>query len=259
MTNDFTIKIADLLQEAREQHEPVSFLRNQYTISETAAYAVQDELIRRAVNTGNCIAGYKVSMTSAETQAIAHTDEPAFGTLLRSHIESSGARIPLPSLFSPLIEPEILFLLTDDLSPGADAEEILDKSRLAAGIEIPDARYKDWFPNFSLADLISDNTATGLVVASAPVEPPSLDEISRVEMELFLDGKKIGTGHASAVLGNPVSAVEWLSAKLAGKSRTLKKGMIISSGTFIPPLVAKEGHWEARFQGIGNVNVTISQ
>jgi len=255
--NDTTIEIADKLQEARDRFEPVPFLRGHYTLSETEAYAVQDELIRRAA--GDSITGYKVSMTSAETQAIADTDEPAYGTLLRSHVRESGARIQLSSLFSPLIEPEILFILTDDLTPGADTAEILAKSRLSAGIEIPDARYKDWFPNFSLADLISDNTATGLVVASSPVEPPSLDEISRVKMDLFLDGKKIGTGHASAVLGNPVSAVKWLSAKLAGKNRTLKKGMIVSSGTFVSPLIAKEGHWEARFQSIGNVSVTIER
>jgi 2-keto-4-pentenoate hydratase len=259
MTNGAaTIEIADLLQKARERQVQIPFIRHDHAIDEAAAYAVQDELIRRAVNAGDCFAGYKVSMTSAETQAIASTDEPAYGTLLTSHLKNSGAVIPLSSLFSPLIEPEILFILDDDLSPRADAEEILANSRIAAGIEIPDARYKDWFPNFSLTDLISDNTATGLVVTSAPVTAPAPDELGRIEMELFLDGKKIGTGLSSAVLGNPVTAVEWLSEKLARRNRILKKGMTISSGTFVSPLPAKEGHWEARFRDIGSVNVTFT-
>ncbi|KZE38595.1 2-keto-4-pentenoate hydratase [Bhargavaea cecembensis] len=260
MTNGgTTIEIADLLQEARERQVQIPFIRHDHAIDEAAAYAVQDELIRRAVNAGECFAGYKVSMTSAETQAIAGTDEPAYGTLLTSHLKNSGTAIPLSTLFSPLIEPEILFILDDDLSPRADAEEILSNSRIAAGIEIPDARYRDWFPNFSLTDLISDNTATGLVVTSAPVKAPSSDELDRIEMELFLDGRKVGMGLSSAVLGNPLNAVEWLSDKLARRNRILKKGMTISSGTFISPLAAKEGLWEARFMGIGSVNVTLTK
>lgn len=257
MTNSTTIEIADLLQEARERRVQIPFIRHDHAIDEAAAYAVQDELIQRAMQAGDGIAGYKVSMTSAETQAIAGTHEPAYGTLLTSHMKKSGTQIPLDSLFSPLIEPEILFILKEDLTAEADAEEILSKSSVAAGIEIPDARYEDWFPNFSLADLISDNTATGLVVTSSPVKAPTADELGGIGMELFWDGKKISEGHASAVLGNPVSAVEWLSAKLFRQGRSLRKGMVISSGTFVSPLVARTGHWEARFGGIGSVNVTI--
>ncbi|MDS9473120.1 2-keto-4-pentenoate hydratase [Sporosarcina pasteurii] len=245
---------------SHETKQPIEFIRHRYTLDEETAYLVQEKLIHQKCASKNTeVAGYKISMTSAETQAIANTDEPAYGTLLSTHILHSGESISLSSMFAPLIEPEIMFVLTDDLSPGASEDEIIKKSKICAGIEIPDARYIDWFPNFSLSDLLCDNTATGLVVLAEPIEPFSIKAFEQIKMELFHDGEKISEGLSSAVLGNPVSSVAWLARKLAKKNKTLKKDMIISSGTFISPLVAKEGTYKVSYSDIGEVEVTFVQ
>lgn len=252
-------EVIDKVYQAYETKKPIAFIRHDYTIDEKTAYSIQDELIEKLMYLYEAeVAGYKVSMTSKETQAIADTDEPAYGTILSTQIKNSGETIELSSLFAPLIEPEIMFVLTDDLSPNANEEEILQKSKICAGLEIPDARYKDWFPNFSLADLLCDNTATGLVTLSDPIAPLSLDDFENVKMELFHNGEKISEGISSAVLGNPVSAVAWLSGKLAKKNKVLKKGMIISSGTFISPLTAEKGTYRVTYSSIGAVEVVFS-
>lgn len=251
-------KVVDKIYQAYDNKEPIEFIRHQYAIDEPTAYSIQDELIGKLKSLYNAeIAGYKVSMTSKETQAIANTHEPAYGTLLSTYIQQSGDTVKLSSLFSPLIEPEIMFVLTDDLSPNASEAEILEKSKICAGLEIPDARYRDWFPNFSLADLLCDNTATGLVVLSEPIAPLSFEDLAKVEMALFHNGEKISEGISSAVLGNPVSAVAWLSQKLAQQNKTLKKGMVISSGTFISPLVAKKGTYKVTYTNVGEVEFTF--
>lgn len=251
-------RVVDKIYHAYEKKEPIEFIRHQYTIDEPTAYSIQDKLIDKLKNLYHAeIAGYKVSMTSKETQAIANTHEPAYGTLLSTYIQQSGDAVKLSSLFSPLIEPEIMFVLTDDLSPNADEAEILEKSNICAGLEIPDARYRDWFPNFSLADLLCDNTATGLVVLSEPIAPLPLEDLANVEMALFHNGEKISEGISSAVLGNPVSAVAWLSQKLAQQNKDLKKGMVISSGTFISPLVAKKGTYKVTYANVGEVEFTF--
>ena len=255
MTN-FVKEISEKLVEARKTGRPIEFIRHEYTVDENESYAVQDELVE--IINGE-IAGYKISMTSAETQAIANTHEPAYGTLLESNLLKSGETVSFSSMFSPLIEPEIMFILTEDLTPGAGEEEILSKTKVAAGIEIPDSRYKDWFPNFSLADLICDNTAVGLVAVSEPVAPPSFDELAEERMELFHNGVKIGEGTATAVLDNPVSAVAWLSRKLAAKGKALRKGMVISSGTFISPIAAEEGTYKASYSTLGEVQITFKR
>lgn len=250
--------ITSKLLHAFETKQPIEFIRHQYTLDEETAYSIQDELIKRKCDQENDeVVGYKISMTSADTQAIANTHEPAYGTLLKSNIVNNGDSVALSSLFKPLIEPEIMFILTEDLTKGADEAEILNKSQIAAGIEIPDARYIDWFPNFSLADLLSDNTATGLIVVSDPIDPPSFNDMGKITMELLHNGEIIGEGVSSAVLDNPVSAVSWLSEKLAQKDRALKKGMIISSGTFISPLPAEKGTYTVSYSDVGKAKVTF--
>ncbi len=252
-------EIVTKIYQARETKTPIEFIRNDYTLDENTAYAVQDELMKRIQEVHNEeIIGYKISMTSKETQAIANTHEPAYGTLLTSNIIKSGDNILLSNLFAPLIEPELVFILTEDLSPTATEEEILNKSKIAAGLEIPDSRYMDWFPNFSLADLLSDDTATGLVVVSEGITPPSFDELANIKMELFHNGEKVSEGISSAVLDNPVSAVAWLVRKLASHNKTLKKGMMISSGTFISPLPVQSGHYEVSYSSIGKLEVSFS-
>ncbi|WP_085992561.1 2-keto-4-pentenoate hydratase [Oceanobacillus senegalensis] len=251
-------EIATKLMKAYESKTPIAFIRNDYSLDEHTAYAVQDELIKKlcAQNKEDFI-GYKISMTSTETQAIASTHEPAYGTLLNSNLVKSNESITLSSLFSPLVEPELMFILTDDLSPDATEEEILHKSKIAAGMEIPDSRYVDWFPNFSLADLLCDNTATGLVIVSEAVTPPSFEELANIRMELVHNGEKVSEGVSSAVLDNPVSSVAWLVKKLSSHNKTLKKGMVISSGTFISPLPVKPGKYEVTYSNIGKVEATF--
>ncbi|HSJ38610.1 MAG TPA: 2-keto-4-pentenoate hydratase [Planococcus sp. (in: firmicutes)] len=256
MTN-LVKEVSGKIVEAHKTGMPIDFIRHEYTVDEITSFAVQDEVVKGIANQQGDIAGYKVSMTSAETQAIANTHEPAYGTLLRSNLLKDGDTLSLSSMFSPLIEPEIMFILTEDLSPGADEEEILRKSKIAAGIEIPDSRYKDWFPNFSLADLICDNTAVGRVIVAEFVAPPSFEEVANEGMELFHNGVKIAEGAASAVLGNPVLAVAWLSRKLAAHGKVLRKSMVISSGTFISPIATEEGTYRVSYSTLGQVEITF--
>ena len=84
-------------------------------------------------------------MTSKATQAIANTNEPAYGTLLSNQIVNDSASVSLSELFSPLLEPEIIFIVQEDLPYDADLETIRYHTRIAPGIEIPDARYKIGF------------------------------------------------------------------------------------------------------------------
>lgn len=255
MTNTID-EITTKILHAYQTKQPIEFIRHDYDLDEETAYQVQDELIRRMREIEQTeIAGYKISMTSAETQKIASTHEPAYGTLLTTNVRKNGDTVSLNSLFYPLIEPELMFILEDDLSREASEEEIIQKSKLAAGIEIPDARYKDWFPNFSLADLLSDNTATGLIVVSEPIEAVAIEELRNIKMELFHNGEQISEGVSSEVLGNPVTAVAWLSKKLASKNKELKKGMVISSGTFISPLPAEKGTYQVNYTKIGSTEV----
>ncbi|WP_413475765.1 2-keto-4-pentenoate hydratase [Staphylococcus equorum] len=250
--------VVDALFEAFKQHEPIDFVSHTHNISEREAYQTQDLLIDKLqdVDQSN-IAGYKVSMTSAATQSIANTDEPAYGTILSSKIVESNGSVSLSSLFSPLIEPEIMFILTKDVSSNPTNEEVLSSVKVAPGIEIPDARYKNWFPNFTLGDLLADNTATGLIVVGETIEPLSYEDFTNIHMKLSYNGIVEHEGDSTEVLGNPVESVKWLAQKLATHDKKLHKGHIISSGSFISPMPVELGSYKAEYSNVGQVDVTF--
>lgn len=260
MANNTVQDVINHLQKAHRTKEPVPFIREHFKLTEEQAYQVQETFIDNEILEKDVhIAGYKVSMTSKDTQAIANTNEPAYGTLLSNHTLSSGTNLALSELFQPLLEPELIFIVNEDLPLNANETEIIQKTSIAAGIEIPDARYIDWFPNFSLVDLLSDNTATGRVIVSEAQPMPTLEQLAEIPLELYHNGIKIKEGSSSAVLGNPVNAVTWLSQKLALRGANLTKGMVISSGTFIPPIPLEPGKYEAVYGGIGKAEITITR
>lgn len=250
--------LVNQLFDAYQTHTAVSFLNPEHAIDEVKGYQLQAQLVEKLATAHEShVRGYKVSMTSAETQAYANTHEPAYGTLLSHVFKDSQAHISLSNLFAPLIEPELVFVLTEDLSASPTIEEIVAASRIAPAIEIPDARYIDWFPNFTLGDLLADNTATGLLVIGTPISNVSVDTLGDITMTLKYNGEVTHTGHSTAVLGHPAKAVQWLAQKLSTHDKHLTKGMVISSGTFITPIPAQPGSYHIDYSGIGEVQATI--
>lgn len=252
-------QLAEQVFRAYASQQPIPFLNPEAAVDEVLGYQTQDALIDKLKSHNQTdIAGYKVSMTSAETQAYANTHEPAYGTLLQTVLKQDGATVSLDQLFAPLIEPELVFVITEDLPAEPSVEDVLNHSQLAPAIEVPDARYQDWFPNFTLGDLLADNTATGLVVVGEPVAQLDYEQLGQVTMSLKYNDEEIKTGVASEVLGNPAKAVQWLSQKLASHGKALKKGDVISSGTFIPPIKAEKGTYTVDYANVGRVTVTFN-
>ncbi|MCU5746523.1 2-keto-4-pentenoate hydratase [Staphylococcus sp. SQ8-PEA] len=250
--------VTEKLLHAYRTHQPIPFISQEVSLTEDEAYATQDLLINQLMKDEQSdIAGYKVSMTSEATQSIAQTHEPAYGTLLSHQIHKSESVIKLSQLFSPLIEPEIMFILTADLPSNPTAEDIINHVRIAPGIEVPDARYIDWFPNFTLADLLADNTATGLIVVGEETKPLTYEGFANINLSLVYNDEEIATGSSSEVLGNPIKSLQWLAQKLASHNKRLKKGQIISSGTFISPIPVKKGTYQAKYTDVGTVSVSF--
>jgi 2-keto-4-pentenoate hydratase len=77
-------------------------------------------------------------------------------------------------------------------------------------------------------------------------------------MTLEHNGMCIGEGHSTVVMGNPVLSVKWLAEKLSQHGKTIRKGMLVSSGTFIPPVKLEEGLFTAAFSTGQKVSVHVT-
>jgi 2-keto-4-pentenoate hydratase len=249
-------QVATALDEATRLHEQIVAPG----VSDlTTAYAIQQAFVeRRAARLGSDPVGYKVALTSPEAQAALKADEPASGRLLQADVRPTGTRIDVAAMFTPLIEVEAIFRLVVDLPPAASFARVCASCEVAAGLEIPDGRWRQWFggdfPVVSKYDVIADDCLTGLIVVGSSWVAADAIDLASTEADLLIDGTQIGAGPATDVLGNPVNAIVWLSRQLAARGEVLRKGTLISSGTYTSPIPARAGVVEARFgQQLGSV------
>ncbi|MBP1950968.1 2-keto-4-pentenoate hydratase [Virgibacillus litoralis] len=225
-------------------------------ISKEDAYNIQHQLTdKKSANNNDNLIGYKISLTSEETQHLFNSTTPLYGALTKSSL--SDGSIALDKMLSPLIEIELMFIAHEDLSATDDVQSILQKMSIAPGLEIPDSRFKDWFPKLSLGQVIADSAVAGNVIVGEPVEEVSYKQLANIKADLTLNGEIIAQGPATEVLDNPVHAVQWLIEELAKTGRTIQKGMIISSGTFILPKTLRRGNYQVSFDDVGSVSLDV--
>lgn len=223
------------------------------------AYKVQFELMKLKKE---AVGGYKVSLTSKETQDMFDSDCPLYGAQVESHFLSSPADFSDKPLMSPLTEVEMVFTAKEDLSGSDSLEELMKKTTVAPGIEVPDSRFSDWFPSLSKYLVVSDAAVGGYVVygkeqdTTAVFKNPA--DVATVTCKLFHDDKKLKDGAATEVLGNPLTSLHWLAGKLEEQGLKLKKGQRVSSGTFLLPEKLSAGTWRAEFtHNMGSVQLHV--
>lgn len=252
-------KYVDKLMTVYETKEPTDFLSKDVTLSLDEAYDVQHETVKKKCEVFNeQVQGFKVSMTSPGTQAFFDADKPAYGTLTTNTVLENRSKVKLSELNEPLLEVELVVELTDDVTPDLTPEEVWERVEVRAGIEVPDSRFKDWFPKFELMDLLADNGVTGHVVVSEELSDPlTYEQVGNIQMELFHNGEKVTDGDTSIVMTHPMKSLTWLAQKLAEKGLTLTKGMLVSSGSINSPIPLEAGTYKATFEHVGEVELTV--
>lgn len=229
-----------------------------YAPDETSAYRVQDEFTRLKSGT---VGGYKVSLTSKETQDMFDSNEPLYGAEMQDRFLSSPANVDLKDMMEPLVEVELCFRAKEDLSPDDSLEDLMNKTTVAPAMEVPDSRFKDWFPSLSKYMVMSDGAVSGLVVYGNEFDTNkfgSVEALEHVTCTLRHNGEDLKSGKSSEVLGNPLKSLQWLVKKLAAQNKTLLKDQRVSSGTFVLPPSLTAGKWQASFDnGLGDVNLDV--
>ena len=218
------------------------------------AYAVQDRFVElKKLPTG----GYKVLLTSKQTQNMFDSDSPLYGQQVDSHFLPSPALLSLKDkTMDPLLEVELGFRVREDLKASDRLDDLLHKTTVCGTVELPDSRFADWFPDLSKYNVMSDCAVGGFVVYGD--EHPTDDDAANVSVTLYHDSKEELSGKSSEVLGNPLKSLQWLVGKLEAQGKQFKAGQLVSSGTFLLPPHLTAGKWEAKFDhGFGNVSVNV--
>jgi 2-keto-4-pentenoate hydratase len=202
-------------------------------LTETEAYAVQQQAVDAALAAGRAVAGYKIGLTTLAAQRAFSTDHPAFGVLFTDMIATAAPTLPSSAYVVPRLEPEIAFVFGSGLAgSGLTAEDVLAAAtRTLPAVEIADSRYGRW--DVSAIDLICDNG-----FAAGALLPPSGGQWSagstgwsscRVRRNGTVVAAREATD-AAAVRAQAAWSVVWLADVLATSGRRIPPGALVLSG-----------------------------
>lgn len=246
---------------AVERGRPVAPVRDLLGTQDIdAAYAVQQEFVRRRRARGAVVVGRKIGLTSPAVQRQLGVDQPDFGVLFADMDVSAEAEVPSGRLLQPKAEAEIAFVLKEDLADGpldhAQVREAVDHA--VAALEIVDSRIADW--DISLTDTVADNASSGLFVLSE--QRLKLDDFDPrgTTMRLYADDVLVSEGSGAACLGDPLNALAWLARTAREFGEPLRAGQVVLSGALGPMVPTPPGtRIRAKISSLGTVTATFSE
>jgi len=221
-----------------------------------AAYAVQTRNIARRLAAGESIVGRKVGLTSEAMQRQLGVDQPDFGVITDAMVIPAGAVFDVAELIAPRLEAEFAFRLGTALAPDATLDQTRDAiAAVAPAIEIIDSRVADW--KITLADTVADNASSARIVVGEwmPATPELLDGLPGFTLDLLDGDEVVGSGPGSAVLGDPVVALQWLARTLGAYGQGLAAGEVVLAGAVAASVPLLAGRtWSARSAELGTVS-----
>lgn len=214
-------------------------------------YAVQDEFVRRRTSDEGPVVGYKIGFTNEAVQSDLGVDEPAYGRILENTIRWDR-RFEVDSLIEPRIEPEIAFVLGEDLDRSANRLDVMSATRFVVPvIEVVDSRIDDW--DFTAPAAIADNALAARLLPGDRAATATTD-FTLEAVEVLINGEHRAAGTGTAVLGHPADAVAWLAEALSDHGGSLRTGDIVTTGSLTEPIPVDVGDTiVARFSSLGTV------
>jgi 2-keto-4-pentenoate hydratase len=253
-------ELARRLLGAEESRQAIAPLTQEYPdLRVEDAYKVQLSVIEAKKAGGAVVTGKKAGVTSKAIQQMFGVSEPDYGHLLHDMIVPEGETIRCSTLIQPKAEPEIAFILAEELrGPGVSAADVLAATKYVLPVlEIIDSRITDW--KIKLPDTVADNASCGKVVVGGSVRKVDDLDLRLAGVVLEKNGEVVATGAGAAVLGNPANAVAWLANKLAALDQSLKAKELILPGSLTAAIDVSVGdHVRATFDHMGSVSMRFT-
>jgi len=232
-----------------------------------AAYKVTAELRRRRMARGERPVGRKIGFTNRVLWDEYGVRAPIWGDMYQGTVIEPGgaeAEIALGPFNEPKIEPEIAFGLATAPEPGMDEDALLGCISWAAqGFEIVHSIFPGW--RFQPPDTVAGFGMHGafflgprVPLAEQPLTRAMLENFSQT---LIRDGAEAETGHASDVLGGPLTALSHLVDLLADDpdNPALAPGELVTTGSLTRAVDVAPGQiWETRIDGLALPNLKLT-
>ena len=230
------------------------------------AYAVEAEVAHARRASGHQTVGWKVGYANKAMWRALKLE-----TLVWSHMyddtvryaDWNDAKLSIASMFSPKIEPEIVFKLAKTPA-SSDPVAVLEAAEwYALGFEIIDCVFPDW--KFQPVDFVASRGLHAALVIGEPVyvEPEDIAQLvtdmAAFTVRLLKNNEMVEEGEAKNALKSPALCVGELGEALKRRGgQTLQAGDVISTGTLTTSLPMRAGDtWIASLSGIPPSSLTL--
>lgn len=236
------------------------------SLGEADAACARDKFVRFLGQQGlGRIVGYKAGLTNEAVQKRFGASRPVRGMLFEKMLLQDGAELPAKFGSRPVFEADLVVEVGDAgiLKARTPLEVLAHVSRIYPFIELPDLIVEE--PGkLNGPGLTALNVGTRKGVLGKPFTLPASSEsvaaLAAMKVRLLdQDGAELDAGTGAAILGQPLNAVLWLIDDLKASGLTLRKGDLLSLGSFTKLLPPKSGtRVKAVYEGLpGTPEVSV--
>ncbi len=215
--------------------------------------------------TGGKVIGYKAGLTNPAVQKRFNASAPVYGVLYQSMMLQDGATVEAKFGARPLYEADLLVRVRDALVNKAKTPEEVVRhiDQVIPAIELPDLVVAA--PSkLDGAAIAAINVGARFFVMGTPIPVVPTTPVGEAlrTMVVIVSGPagEQDRGKGSDVLEHPLNAVIWLAQELNRQGMALKKGDLVSVGSFsklLPPQAGQKV--TVQYQGLpGNPVVSVN-
>lgn len=209
--------------------------------SQDEAYAVQEAYVPMLLKKyGTEVAGFKIALSSKQTQEWLKITQPCSGQILANRIHQSPYATKISDWMNFGIETEVCVVIDRDLPAKCSFEEVQESLRsVHCAYELVEDRCAD-LTKLDPKSLVADNSWNGGIVVG-PAASPDMD-LSKRSGRLKVNGEVVHEGTTEETMGgNPINVVMWLAENLGQRGKQIKAGNVIITGSIIATQFPKAG------------------
>ena len=227
---------------ARAKYEPIpdEFAPR----DEKEAYEIQSAFHKLIIPERGAVVGYKIALTSAVMQKMVGFDHPCSGAVFTSGVHHTPFTINRSDYVRLGAECEIAVQLNADL-PASGAPYTRDSvakvvDAVMPAFELIEDRGADYSDLFFLGVMADNAWNAGLVLGQPIIEWQDID-LESAAGEMVINGEPVGGGKGGDALGHPLEALAWLANSLAERGQSLKRDMIVMTGSIVSTKFLDQG------------------
>lgn len=221
------------------------------------AWRLQSAVAGLREQRGETVVGYKIGCVCENNQRANGLSHPVWGRLWSTEQHSDGAALRKADFANIALEAEFAVTLTRDIEPGNASVEAVAESvdYIYPVLELHNLVMRGGAPTGH--ELIANNGIHAGVIRGQGVAVSTKSVAT--DLALVFDGDAVDSWTTLQWPGNILSAMKWLSEKLAETDRRLVKGDMILTGAFGPPIaLGEKTKVDARSSAFGNVSATFT-